>query len=342
MALQTLWFVLWGLLWAVYFTLDGFDFGAGMLRLFLTREEADRRVSLAAIGPVWDGNEVWLITAGGATFAAFPGTYASMFSFLYLPMLLILFSLIIRGVSIEFRNKDESPRWRSSWDRLLALSSFSAPLVLGLGFGNIFQGLRFDSAGYHGTFWQLFNPYGLLTAIFFVLLFLQHGALWLVFKTEGDFAARSAGWAGALWFVVLAAAAAFLVFTGFATRLYDNYLIHPGWIIVPLLAVAALVGVKVFQARSRALPAFLASGATIMLVMATALVGLFPNLIPSRLDPAASLTIMNSSSGPYTLRLMAIVALVFVPLVVVYQLLVYRFFRSKTTRADVEGAEGGY
>ncbi|MGO9311048.1 MAG: cytochrome d ubiquinol oxidase subunit II [Spirochaetia bacterium] len=334
MALQALWFVLWGLLWAVYFILDGFDFGAGMLRLFLSREETDRRVSLAAIGPVWDGNEVWLITAGGATFAAFPGTYASMFSFLYLPMLLILFSLIIRGVAIEYCNKDESPRWRATWDFLLALTSFSAPLVLALGFGNIFQGLRFDAAGYHGSFWQLFNPYGLLTAVLFVLLFLQHGALWLVYKTEGDLAARAARWAGALWFLVLVVAAAFLLFTGFATRLYDNYLARPGLVVVPVLAVAALVAVKVFQVRSRALPAFFASCATILLVVATAMVGLFPNLIPSRLDPSANLTIMNSSSGPYTLRLMAIVALVFVPIVVVYQLLVYRFFRSKTKLED--------
>jgi cytochrome d ubiquinol oxidase subunit II len=336
MALQTLWFVLWGLLWGVYFMLDGFDFGAGMLRLFVTREEKDREVSLAAIGPVWNGNEVWLITAGGATFAAFPGTYASMFSFLYVPMLLILFSLIIRGVSIEFRNKDEGRRWRANWDRLLALTSFTAPLVLGLGFGNIFQGLRFDSTGYHGTFWQLFNPYGLLTAIFFVLLFLQHGALWLVYKTEGELAARSARWADILWFVVLIVAAVFLAFTGFATRLYDNYLAHPGWILVPVMAVAALVAVKLFQARSRPLRAFLASCAVILLVFATALVGLYPNLIPSRMDAAASLTIVNSSSGPYTLRLMAVVALVFVPLVVVYQLFVYRFFRSKTR------AEEGY
>ncbi len=342
MALQALWFVLWGLLWAVYFTLDGFDFGAGMLRLFLAREEIDRRVSLAAIGPVWDGNEVWLITAGGATFAAFPGTYASMFSFLYLPMLLILFSLIIRGVAIEFRNKDESARWRSTWDFLLALTSFSAPLVLGLGFGNIFQGLRFDAAGYHGSFWQLFNPYGLLTAILFVLLFLQHGALWLVYKAEGDLAARAGRCAGALWYLVLVVAAAFLLFTGFATRLYDNYLARPGLVLVPVLGVAALVMVKVFQTRSRALPAFFASCAAILLVVATAMVGLFPNLIPSRLDPSANLTIMNSSSGPYTLRLMAIVALVFVPIVVVYQMLVYRFFRSKTTRGEMEEAGGGY
>jgi cytochrome d ubiquinol oxidase subunit II len=338
MALQTLWFVLWGLLWAVYFMLDGFDFGAGMLRMFLAHDDTDKVVSLTAIGPVWNGNEVWLITAGGATFAAFPGTYASMFSFLYLPMLLILFSLIVRGVSIEFRGKDESPRWRSAWDWALAVTSFTAPLVLGLGFGNIFQGLRFDAAGYRGTFWQLFNPFGLLTAVVFVLLFLQHGALWLGYKTEGELAERARKASGVIWYVALVAAAGFLVLAGFSTRLYDNYLSHPGWIIVPVAAVAALVGVKVLAGRP--LAAFLSSCLTIVLVIATALVGLFPNLIPSFLDPAANLTIYNSSSGQYTLRLMAIVALVFVPIVVVYQFLVYRFFKSKATRA--EAAEEGY
>jgi cytochrome bd ubiquinol oxidase subunit II len=340
MALQTLWFVLWGLLWAVYFTLDGFDFGAGMLRTFLTRDEVDRRVSLSSIGPVWNGNEVWLITAGGATFAAFPVTYASMFSFLYLPMLLILFSLIIRGVAIEFRNKDESPRWRAAWDWALTVTSFTAPLVLGLGFGNIFQGLRFDATGYHGTFWQLFSPYGLLTAVLFVTLFLQHGARWLVYKTEGSLAASAQKAASGLWWVTLVVAAAFLVLTDFSTRLYANYLAHPWLFVVPLLAVTALLGVKLFAARP--LAGFLSSCATIFLVIATGLVGLFPNLIPSALDTASNLTIYNSSSGQYTLRLMAIIALVFVPIVVVYQLLVYRFFKSKTTRAEATEGEGGY
>ncbi len=342
MGLQVLWFVLWGLLWAVYFVLDGFDFGAGMLRLFVTREETERRMTLASIGPVWDGNEVWLITAGGATFAAFPRTYASMFSFLYLPMLLILFSLILRGVSIEFRNKDEGARWRANWDRLLALTSFTTPLVLGLGFGNIFQGLQFDSTGYHGGFWPLFNPYGLLTAVLFVVLFLQHGALWLGWKTSGDLAARTGRLAGVLWFIVLVVAAAFLVLTAFSTKLYDNFVGHPLLFLVPALAVAALVLVKVFHARARSLPAFLASAATILLVVATGLIGLFPNLIPSQTDPASSLTIVNSSSSQYTLRLMAIVALIFVPIVVVYQLLVYRFFKSKVTPSDVQGTDVGY
>ena len=340
MALQNLWFVLWGALWAVYFMLDGFDFGTGMLRMFLSRDETDRKMTIAAIGPVWNGNEVWLITAGGATFAAFPIMYASMFSFLYLPMLLILLSLIVRGVAVEFRGKHDSRGWRTGWDWALAVTSFTAPLVLGLGFGNIFRGLLFDGSGYHGSFGGLFNPYGLLTAVLFIVLFLQHGALWLSFRTEGGLAARGAKCAGVMWYVVLAVAAAFLVFTAFDTHLADRYFSHWYLFILPLLAVAALIGVKVAQ-KSSALAAFFFSCATILLVIATGLAGLFPNLIPSRLDASAGLTVYNSSSGPYTLKVMTIVALVFVPIVIVYQVLVYRFFRARLTRGDVaEGAEG--
>jgi cytochrome d ubiquinol oxidase subunit II len=341
MSLQILWFVLWGLLWAVYFMLDGFDFGAGMLRNFLARGETERRMALRSIGPVWNGNEVWLITAGGATFAAFPAVYATMFSLLYLPMLLILFSLIARGVAIEFRSKGEGAGWRGVWDWVLAVTSLTAPLVLGLGFGNIFRGLPFDSAGYHGSFGQLFNPYGLLTALLFIVLFLQHGAAWLAFRTTGDLAERARRLAGALWYVVLAVVAGFLVSSVFATGLFGNYRAHPGLLAVPLLAAAALVAVKLWTGRSRPLPAFLCSCALIVLVMASALVGLFPNLIPSRSDPASSLTAFNSSSGTYTLTVMAIVALVFVPIVIVYQLLVYRFFRAPVTGEEAaEEAEG--
>ena len=340
MILQNLWFVLWGALWAVYFMLDGFDFGTGMLRMFLSRNEADRKMTLATIGPVWNGNEVWLITAGGATFAAFPATYASMFSFLYLPMLLILLSLIVRGVAIEFRGKHDSTAWRAGWDWALAVTSLTAPLVLGLGFGNIFRGLLFDGSGYHGSFGGLFNPYGLLTAVLFIVLFLQHGALWISFRAEKDIAARGAKLAGVMWYIVLAVAAIFLLSSALDTRLADNYFSHRYLFVVPLLAVAALVGVKTVL-KSNALRAFLFSCATILLVIATGLAGLFPNLIPSRLDPAAGLTIYNSSSGPYTLKVMTIVALVFVPIVIVYQVLIYRFFRARLTKGEVaEGAEG--
>jgi cytochrome d ubiquinol oxidase subunit II len=342
MALQILWFVLWGILWAVYFMLDGFDFGVSMLRPFIARDETERRVALRAIGPVWNGNEVWLITAGGATFAAFPAVYASMFSFLYLPMLLILFSLIFRGVAVEFRAKVEDPRWHGAWDWVLAISSLSAPLVLGLGFGNIFRGLAFDSSGYHGGFWKLFNPYGLLTALLFIVLFLQHGAVWLIFKSEGELAERSRRFAGIFWYVVLVVAAGFLVATAFATKLLGNFVSGPGWFLAPFLAVLALIDVKMFLIRGRALSAFIASCATIVLVVATGLIGLYPNLIPSRLDPSASLTIFNSSSSQYTLRVMTIVALVFVPIVIAYQFLVYRFFRKPVTGEEASEEAEGY
>lgn len=333
MAFQILWFVLWGVLWAVYFMLDGFDFGTGMLRNFLCRDEAEKQIALVAIGPVWNGNEVWLITAGGATFAAFPLTYASMFSFLYLPMLLILFSLILRGVSIEFRGKNESPRWRTTWDWVLAVTSFTAPLVLGLGFGNIFRGLPMAVDGYRGSFGMLFNPYGLVAALLFIVLFLQHGSLWLAMKTEGVLSERSLRLARWLWYVVLVVAVGFLVLTGFATHLYDNFFSHLGWLLVPFAAVACLVAVRILQLRRRPGGAFVASCTLIILVVATGLIGLFPNLIPSSIDPAANLTIFNSSSSLLTLRLMTIVAAIFVPIVIAYQILVYRFFRAKVTRS---------
>jgi len=342
MELQILWFVLWGVLWAVYFMLDGFDFGAAMLRVFLSKDETDRGAVLTAIGPVWNGNEVWLITAGGATFAAFPGTYASMFSFLYLPMLLILFSLIARGAAMELRGKHDSAPWREAWDWILAVSSFTAPLVLGVGFGNIFRGLPIAADGYKGGFWMLFNPYGLLTALLFVALFLQHGSLWITWKTDGNLSARARATAGGLWYVVLVAAAAFLVLSAFSTHLVDNYLSRPGWLFIPVLALAALAAVKVLHVQGRQLGSFLCSCALIVLVMGTGLTGLFPNMIPSSLDPSASLTIFNSSSGPYTLRVMTIVAVIFVPIVIVYQFLVYRFFRARITRKEAAQETEGY
>ena len=175
MEFQIIWFVLWGLLWAVYFMLDGFDFGAGTLYNFIAKNETEKKMVINTFGPVWNGNEVWLLTAGGATFAAFPTTYALMFSYLYTALLLVLFSLIIRGVSIEFRGKGGSDAWRKGWDIGIFLGSFLPSLLFGVAFGNIFQGLPMDGNGYHGTLFTLLNPYGLLTGVLFVLLFLLHG-----------------------------------------------------------------------------------------------------------------------------------------------------------------------
>lgn len=325
---QAIWFILWSVLWAVYFTLDGFDFGAGMLMRFVGRSDAERQQVINTTGPVWDGNEVWLLTAGGATLAAFPIAYASMFSFLYTALLLVLFALIVRGVSIEFRGQRESARWRNFWDWALLAGSFLPALLFGVAFGNIFQGLPMDAEGYHGSLLDLLNPYGLLTGILFVLLFVEHGALYLSFKTSGDVAARSARFAGAIWYGLLAAAVGFLVYTNFATSLYDRFADQPLWSIAPMLAVVGLLGAKLLTRAKSYFRAFLFSCLTILAVVATGVIGLYPNLIPSSLDTAANLTIYNSSSSVYTLRLMTVVALVFVPIVIAYQLWVYRVFRS--------------
>ena len=206
MEFQIIWFILWAVLWAVYFMLDGFDLGVGILQKFLGRNEAERGAIIRTIGPVWDGNEVWLLTAGGATFAAFPTTYALMFSYLYTALLLILFSLIVRGVSVELRGKEEGAAWRSRWETAFFVSSFLPALLFGVAFGNIFQGLPMDADGYHGNLFTLLNPYGLLTGVFFVLLFIMHGALWIGFKTTGDLSKRASGLANKLWYPLLVVA----------------------------------------------------------------------------------------------------------------------------------------
>ncbi|MGC1455107.1 MAG: cytochrome d ubiquinol oxidase subunit II [Nitrospirota bacterium] len=331
MEFQVTWFVLWAVLWAVYFMLDGFVLGTGMLHHFLTRNDQEKKILIRTVGPVWDGNEVWLVTAGGATFAAFPTTYALMFSYLYSALLLLLFALIIRGVSLEFRGKIEKDGWKSAWDMGIFIGSALPALLLGVAFGNIFSGLPMDAAGYHGSLLSLLNPYGLLTGVLFVLLFLTQGSLYVSIKTEGELCDRSTTLAGKLWFAELAVAVLFLVATAFFTKLYDNYLSTPLLLIVPLLAVAALLGIKVFLAKGSPLMAFASSCLTIVMVVFTGVIGLFPNLIPSSIDAAYSLTIYNSSSSIYTLKIMTIVALVFVPIVIAYKIWVYRIFRSRIT-----------
>ena len=341
MEFQIIWFVLWGVLWAVYFMLDGFDFGAGVLLNVLGKNEREKTTIIRTIGPVWNGNEVWLITAGGATFAAFPTTYALMFSYLYTALLLLLFSLILRGVSMEFRGLGSTDNWKNNWDKTLMISSFLPSLLLGVAFGNIFKGLPIDANGYHGSFFTLLNPYGLLTGVFFVLLFLVHGALWISIKTEGDLPSRASALAGKIWFALLAVAVSFLIYTAFATNLYANYLSMPVWFLSPALAVLSLLGIKILGSQGKRLAAFYSSCLTILMVTFTGVIGLFPNLIPSSLDPAYSLTIYNSSSSIYTLKIMTVVALVFVPIVIAYQIWHYRVFRSKLS-SESAGEEGVY
>jgi cytochrome d ubiquinol oxidase subunit II len=338
---QITWFILWSVLWAVYFMLDGFVFGTGFLSGFLAKNDTEKRQLINAVGPVWDGNEVWLLTAGGATFAAFPTTYALMFSNLYSALILLLFALIVRGVSFEFRGKMPGAGWKKSWDTAIIDSNFLPALLFGVAFGNIFEGIpmRNDFATfnftYEGGLIGLLNPYGLVTGLTFVLMFATHGALYSAIKTDGELSKRAGALANTLWFPFLVFAVLFLGYTYPATKLYDNYLKVPVLLIIPVIAVVSLLLVKVFALKGAFHKAFLFSCLTIVFVVFTGVAGLFPNLLPSNIDPASNLTIFNSSSSLLTLKIMTVVALIMVPIVIIYKIWVYRIFRAPVTAKDV-------
>ena len=334
--LETIWFVLWGILWAIYFALDGFDLGMGTIMPLLAKNEIDKRIIYNAQSPYWDGNEVWLITAGGVTFAAFPTMYAVMFSSFYSALMLILFALIFRAVTFEFRDKVDKPAWRMLWDIAMVVGSFLPALLLGVAFANIFLGIPIDGEGiYHGNILTLFNPYGLAGGILFLVLFCLHGSLWLTIKTEGDLHQRATVLAKKLWLVLVIVAGLFLLATGFFTQLYQNYLKSPILFIIPLVTVASLFLIRVFIKKQVWGKAWVASSGTIVGVTLFGVVGLYPNLLPSSMNPSYSLTIFNSASSPLTLKIMLGVALVFVPIIIIYQAWVYNFFKDKVRKKDL-------
>jgi cytochrome d ubiquinol oxidase subunit II len=331
--LETIWFVLWGVLWAVYFMLDGFDLGLGTLLPFLAKDETERRMLYTSMGPFWNGNEVWLLTAGGATFAAFPDAYAAMFSAMYTPLMFLLFAIIIRGIAFEYRGKVDDPAWRARWDALFVLGSALPMLLLGVAFANIFAGVPIDADGvFQGNLLTYLNPFGLLGGALFVLLFLEHGAIWGAWRAEGELGARAGRTAGAIWPALLVVAVVFLVACWFATPLYANYLAMPLLWVFPLLAVAGLVLTRVFIAQAAWGKAWAFSALTIVGATAFGVAGLFPNIFPSSLDPAFSKTAFNAASTAPTLGVMLAVALVMVPIVIAYQAWVYRLFSGKITR----------
>jgi cytochrome d ubiquinol oxidase subunit II len=340
MVLQTIWFFLWGLLWAVFFMTDGFDLGIGTLYPFLGKTDQDKRMMINALGPLWDGNEVWLITAGGVTFAAFPLVYSVMFSSLYSALMLILFALILRGVSFEFRGKVESSRWRKVWDTCIFIGSFVPALLFGVAFANIFKGIPIDHNGiYQGTLFTLLNPYGLLGGVLFVLLFMTHGALWLSIKSDGDLHERAVSTAGKIWPVLVCVAVIFLIASRFSTDLYNNYFEHPAFFIVILITVLALLSIRFFLAKKTYFKAWFASALTIVGATFFGVIGLFPNLFPSSLNPRYSLTANNASSSPLTLKIMLIVVIVFIPVVIGYQIWAYHLFKGKVTLKDLADEE---
>lgn len=338
--LEAIWFVLWGLLWAIYFMLDGFDLGVGSLLPFVAKTETDRRLVYRSVGPFWDGNEVWLITAGGVTFAAFPATYAVMFSSLYTPLMLILFALILRGAALELRGKTSALFGRTVWDVCFVFGSFLPALLFGVAFANIFKGIPIDGEGIlQGNLLILLNLYAILGGLLFLCLFLVHGSLWLAAKTEGHPQERAQKIAGRLWPAALAIAVIFLIMTAFETRLYDNYLFYPPLLVIPLLAVAAIIAARIFLAKTAYWKAWFASSITIAGTTLFGIVGLYPNLFPSSLHDKYSMTISNSASSPLALKIMLVVAVIFVPTVIVYQIWAFNLFKGRVNHKDMDEEE---
>lgn len=335
--LETIWFIVWGILWAVYLVLGGLDLGGGMLYPLLGRSEADRRAIHSALAPFWDGNQVWLITAGGVTFAAFPTTYAVMFSSLYTPLMILLFALILRAVAFEFRDKLSSSSWRALWDAILAIGSLIPAVLLGVAFANLFRGIPVDETGaYHGTLFTLLNPYGLLGGILFVLLLSQHGALWLGILLRGELGARATVWAKRIWPLAVIGAVVFLVLTAVETRLFQNYLNIPLLFLVPIVAVFSLLAFRLALQRGRLWQAWALSSVTVGTTTLFGIIGMYPNMILSTVDPSFSITVAKGASSPLTLTLMLAVSIVFVPIVIAYQVWAYKRFIAKGSATPLE------
>lgn len=338
MTLADIWFFLVAALLTVYVILDGFDLGAGVLYPFVARSEGDRHVIRASIGPVWDGNEVWLITGAGALFAAFPMVYATTFSGFYLAIMLVLFGLIVRAVSLEFRHHDSD--WRALWDATFFLGSLVPALLVGVALGNVVRGVPMDQQGnYIGTFWGLLNPYSLLVGATGLLLIVQHGAAWIALKSEGAFHRRALRYRRATFWTFAALALATSVATVIAVpRASDNVFGRPaGWLFLAIVVGGAVLAVVQMHREGGELGSFLGSAAVIVGLAGIAAVGNFPEMIPARDTPAGtSLTVENASSGHLTLLVMLILALLFIPAVLFYTALVYRTFRGKTRVGEID------
>jgi len=325
--LQILWFILIAVLWIGFYFLEGFDFGVGMLLPFIGKKDVERRAIINSIGSTWDGNEVWLLTAGGATFAAFPEWYATMFSGFYLALFLLLIGLIIRGVAFEYRSKDANPAWRNRFDWMIAVGSFLAALLLGAAFANLARGVPINADKmFTGNLFTLLNPYGLLGGVTTVAVFLLHGANFLGLKLEGALRERVNLAAKKLWVAATVLYIALGVFT-YIAGFWARGIIDPG--IAPIAALITLLAAGYFINQKREGWAFILVALNIVLTQVTFFSMTFPNVMTSTTNPNWSLTIYNASSSQYTLTVMSIVALIFVPIVLAYQGWTYYMFRKR-------------
>lgn len=334
MELNILWFILVTVLFTGFFFLEGFDYGVGILLPFLGKNDEERRTIINTIGPVWDGNEVWMITAGGAMFAAFPHVYATLFSGFYLALFLMLVGLIVRGVAFEFRSKDQNPAWRSTWDCMIFIGSFLPALLWGVAVANLMQGVPINAKmQYVGTFFDLLSPYTVVAGLAFLLVFTFHGALYLTLKLPKETMAQRAR-ATALQ-VGVPAAVIYLVCAGLTytnTDLFKSNLAAGSL----LAAVVTFILAYLFVWLEKFGKAFIMSSLAIVFTTVGFFAGLFPRIIVSSLNPAWSLTIHNASSSPYTLKIMTVAALTMVPVVLVYQIWTYWVFRKRVSPKNLE------
>jgi cytochrome d ubiquinol oxidase subunit II len=329
---QVFWFIVIALFFTGFFVLEGFDFGVGILHGVVGRTDEERRVAINAIGPLWDGNEVWLIVAGAGMFAAFPGWYATMFSALYLALVIVLVALIVRGVSFEYRGKRSGLRWRRTWDWLMTGGSLVAPFLIGVALGDLLHGLPIGSnQEYTGTFWDLLTPYGIFVGLTLVSICVLHGATFLSLKTTGDVRTRSARIARRAAPITAIVVLAFAVWTQTAI---DRGVI-PG--LVQVSAVLAVFAVAWLIRDEREGWAFAMTTIAMATTVLTIFVDLYPRVMVSSTKAAYDLTVTNTSSSPYALKVMTIVAAIFFPLVVLYQAWTYHVFRRRIGTSDLEG-----
>jgi len=321
------WFIVIAVLWIGFFILEGFDFGVGMLHSVVGEDEPGRRAAINTIGPLWDGNEVWLIVAAAGMFAAFPGWYATMFSGLYLVVVVLLMSLIVRGVAFEYRGKRDAARWLRTWDVGLTVASLLAPLLIGIALGDLLHGLPINSAqNYTGSFWDLFQPYALLTGVTLVLLCLLSGATFLTLKTTGSMRERSGLIARRVAPFTAAAVTAFAIWTHVSSG--STFFLRP----LELLAILAVLAAVWLVYGHHEGFSFAATIVAVASCIASIFVGLYPNVMVSSTNPAYNLTVQNTASTPYSLKAMTVVVVIFLPLVLAYQTWTYYVFRRRVSR----------
>jgi cytochrome d ubiquinol oxidase subunit II len=330
MDLNTIWFILIAVLFVGFFFLEGFDYGVGILLPFLGQEDKERRAIINSIGTFWDGNEVWMLTAGGAMFAAFPNWYATLFSGFYLALVVMLLALIARGVAFEYRSKKDDPVWRNRWDWVIFVGSFVPALLWGVAISNLIRGVPIDDKmNFTGNFFTLLNPYSLIGGVASLLLFTLHGSIFLTLKLTDSLLERARKVANKLWLPATVVLFAYVILGYFDTDMFSKLGINPG--AVPIIAGLAILSVGYLLKIQKEGWAFVMTGITIAFSTITVFMGLFPRVMVSSTNPDWSLTIYNASSSPYTLKVMTIVSVIFVPIVLAYQAWSYWIFRKRVS-----------